>query len=138
MISLLYGGITNHFIGHDLNYCNKLNNIGTIHNEYVIAMVGDKNIQAGLIKGKDSVCSNITGPIASFRLDEDIRLIMGGYNTNVNDFKKRGIQPPNVGSFTPVIGIDYEIYLYKSNNFEVVAHNLISLGITTHSIGVNF
>lgn len=138
MISLMFGAITNHFIGHDLNYCNKMNNVGTIHNEYVIAMAGSKDVQVGLIKGKDSVCADISGLISSFRLDDNFRLIIGGYNTNEKQFKQRGIEPPTINGITPVIGIDYEIYLHKSDNLELVLHNLVSLGITTHSIGVNF
>jgi hypothetical protein len=139
MIStLIFGGITTHLIGSNLNYCNKLNNYGTIHNEYIIAMVGSNNTQFGVIKGRDSVCSNIIGPIGSIRLGKNFRFIAGGYNTNRKQFAERGIISPSVAGVTPVIGIDYEIHLYKSNNFEIVAHNLVSFGITTHSIGVNF
>lgn len=138
MVSILYGGITNHFIGSNLNYCNSLNKIGTIHNEYAIVLTGSKNKQIGFIKGKDSVCSNIFGIISSFRIDQNIRIIAGGYNTNTRDFEKRNIRPVSIKGYTPLIGMDYELPIYKSTNFEIVFHNLLSLGITTHSVGVNF
>ena len=54
MISLMYGGITHHYMAPTLNYCKTINNVGTIHNEYVIAMAGSANAKIGILKGKDS------------------------------------------------------------------------------------
>lgn len=138
MLSLLYGGITHHFIGSSLPYCNRINSNGSIHNEYVIAMAGDKDTKIGMIKGKDSACGNIMGPIASFTISEDFEFIAGGYNTNFKKFNKIGISPPSVSGITPVLGIDYRLPIYKSSKLKVTIDNLVSIGIITHSLRVDF
>lgn len=138
MISLLYGGITHHYLGSNLNYCNLINKQGSIHNEYVIAMAGTKEFKMGILTGKDSACGNIIGPVSSTYLDENFEFILGGYNTNDQAFLKRNIQPPKFMGFTPVVGLDYNFSLYKSENVEVEVHNLVSIGIITHAIGINF
>jgi len=134
MISLILGGITHHFIGSNLPYCNRINDFGTIHNEYVVVMAGSSEAKVGFIKGKDSACGDILGPISSFKMSDNIDFILGGYNTNFKDFEKLGIIPFSVGSITPVMGIDYKIPITK--NLEI--HNIISFGIISHAIGLSF
>lgn len=138
MISLIYGGITHHLIGSNLNYCNTVNNYGTIHNEYFIAMAGTKNSKLGFIKGKDSACGDIFGPIASFSIANSLDFVVGGYNTNFEEFEKRNINPVSVGSITPVIGVNYKIPILKKSSYEVNLNNLVSFGIITHAISVDF
>jgi hypothetical protein len=138
MISLLYGGITHHFIGSNLNYCNSINSYGTIHNEYLIAMAGNKSTKIGIIKGKDSACGNILGPISSFSLSSNFEFVLGGYNTNFKDFEKLGIRPPSIAGFTPVIGLDFRLPLYESENVKFSIDNLVSMGIITHALRVDF
>jgi hypothetical protein len=128
MISILYGGITHHYMAPKLNYCNTVNNVGTIHNEYIIAMAGTR----------DSACANIVGPIASFNVSENVDFMIGGYNTNFNAFEKRGMLPPNFNGITPIIGLNFKIPLIRQDNFEVSLDNLVSFGIITHALSVSF
>jgi len=134
MISIMLGGLTHHYIGSSFNYCNKLNDFGSIANPYTVVMAGTKNSKIGLITGKDSVCANILGPISSFYLKENLDVIVGGYNVNREEFKKRQIEPLSIGGFTPVLGVNYKLPI--TNNISI--NNLISFGIITQSIGINF
>jgi len=138
MISLIYGGITHHFVASNLPYCNTINNYGTIHNEYVIAMAGSQDVKLGIIKGKDSACGDIFGPIGSISLTENVEFLAGGYNTNFKDFEKLGIQPPSISGITPVVGLDFRIPLYEDENIKFTVDNLISVGIITHALRVDF
>jgi hypothetical protein len=126
VLSLLYGGITHHYLASNLPYCNRINNnsYGTIHNEYII----------GLISGKDSACGNILGPITTTKVSSNIDFVLGAYNTNLKKFNELGINPPSFNNITPVIGFDYKIKL--TNNISI--DNLISYGIVTHSLRINF
>lgn len=137
-IALLYGGLTHHYISSNLNYCNRINNNGSIFNEYYIAMVGSKNNKVGIIKGKDSVCGNIFGVITSNKIYDNLDMIIGGYNTNLNKFKQRNISPPNINKVTPVIGLNFKIPIYEDKSYKINFNNVISYGIITHSIGVEF
>lgn len=134
MISLIYGGITHHYMAPKLNYCNTINNVGTIHNEYVIAMAGNDKAKIGILKGKDSACGNIIGPISSFNLSDNVDFMLGGYNTNFKTFEKRGIVPPSFGGITPVVGLNFKIPI--TDNIKI--NNLVSIGIITHAISVEF
>ena len=134
MISILYGGITHHYLAPNLPYCNRVNNVGTIHNEYVIGLVGTKETKIGVISGKDSACGTIFGPVATFAFTENTDFVLGGYNTNFDKFHKLGIEPPSFNGITPVVGIDYRIKL----NDTISIDNLISIGIITHSLRVDF
>lgn len=140
MISLLFGGITHHYIGSSLPYCGRINNnnFGTIHNEYVIGMVGDDNFKFGLISGKDSACGNILGPVLSKNVYGNLDFVLGGYNTNKGAFYKRNLEAPSINGITPIIGLNYKINLYKNNNFKINLENVISYGIITHSLSLNF
>ena len=136
VLSLLYGGITHHYLGSSLPYCNRIgnNSFGTIHNEYVIGLIGNEQSKIGLISGKDSACGNILGPIATTNMSDNIDFVFGGYNTNFKKFHELGIEPPSIAEFTPVVGLDYKIKL--SNNISI--DNLISIGIITHSVRIDF
>lgn len=138
MLSLIYGGITHHFIGSNLPYCGRINDSGTIHHEYVIAMAGTSTAKIGLIKGKDSACGNILGPISSFSLSENVEFLAGGYNTNFKEFEKLGIRPPSISGFTPVLGLDFRIPIYQDDDIKFSIDNLVSLGIITHALRVDF
>lgn len=138
MISLIYGGITHHYMAPSLNYCNTINNVGTIHNEYVIAMAGNKDFKLGILKGKDSACGNIVGPVSSFRLDDNVDFMLGGYNANLKTFEKRGMIPPHFNGITPVVGFNFKLPLVKTESFEMNLNNLVSIGIITHAISINF
>jgi hypothetical protein len=134
MISIMYGGITHHYMAPTLNYCKTINNVGTIHNEYVIAMAGSANAKIGILKGKDSACANIVGSISSFKLDDNVDFMLGGYNTNFKAFEKRGIIPPSIGGITPVVGVNFKIPI--TDNIKI--NNLVSIGIITHALSVEF
>lgn len=134
MISLIYGGITHHYLGSNLPYCNRINNVGTIHNEYIIAMAGTRETKLGIIKGKDSACGNIVGPISSFQISENVDFMLGWYNTNFKKFRSIGIEPPSYYGITPVIGFDYKIKITEKISID----NLISVGIITHAIRMDF
>lgn len=138
MISLIYGGITHHYLASNLPYCNRINNYGTIHNEYVIGLVGSKDFRVGVLSGKDSACGNIIGPIMAAGISENVDFMLGGYNTNFKEFHKLGIEPPSIGKYTPVVGLDFKLNLYDSESVKINLDNLISLGIITHAISVNF
>lgn len=133
MITLGIGGITNHYIAYSANYCNKINNYGTINNEYVIAMVGNKN-KLGILKGKDSACGNITGVISSMSMSDNLDFVLGGYNANIKTFAKRGLIPPNINGITPVVGLNYKLDI--TDNLKL--NNVVSYGITTHFISYEF
>ena len=136
VLSLLYGGITHHYLASNLPYCNRISNnsFGTIHNEYVIGLVGDEDFKLGLISGKDSACGNILGPITTTKVSDNIDFVLGGYNTNLKKFNDIGIAPPTFSGVTPVIGFDYKIRLTNSISID----NLISVGIITHSLRIDF
>jgi hypothetical protein len=139
MISLIYGGITHHFLAKDLPYCNKISGgMGTIHNEYVIAMAGSREAKIGILSGKDSACGSIFGPISSFAVSENVDFMLGGYNTNFKKFEQRGIVPPSIGGITPVVGLDFKIPLYQNGESKVSLDTLVSFGIVTHAINVSF
>lgn len=138
--TILYGGITHHYLASNLNYCNRIkdNNFGTIHNEYVIGLVGSRENKVGFIKGKDSACGDIFGVLTTSTLIENIDLVLGGYNANFKTFEKRGMIPPSIGGVTPVIGLDFKIPLYRSENLNVSLDNLVSVGIITHAVSFSF
>lgn len=134
MLSILYGGITHHYLASNLPYCNRMNNYGTIHNEYVIALAGTKEAKIGVLSGKDSACGSIFGPVATFSISENVDFVLGGYNTNFDKFKKLGIEPPSINVITPIVGLDFKIKLTDNVSID----NLVSIGIITHSIRVDF
>jgi hypothetical protein len=136
VLSLLYGGITHHYLGSSLPYCNRISNnkFGTISNEYFIGLAGNKNNKIGFISGKDSACGNIFGPITTVNISNNIDFVLGAYNTNKKEFNKLNIEPPSIAGVTPVIGLDYRIRI--TNNVSI--DNVISLGIVTHSIRIDF
>jgi hypothetical protein len=138
LFTLILGGITHHYMAPNLNYCNLINDSGTIKNEYAIAMVGDRDAKIGAIKGKDSACGDIFGVIGSIRVSEQIDFMIGGYNTNVRAFEERDMVPPTVGGVTPVLGLNFKIPLYKNGDTAVEINNLISIGIITHAISFTF
>lgn len=132
--SILLGFLTHHYIGSNLNYCNSINSYGTIHNPYVVAMVGISDYKLGFIKGKDSACGDIFGPVSSFKLRDNLDFIAGGYNTNFEEFERLGTKPPSISGITPVLGLNYKIPL--TNNINL--NNIVSIGIITHAISVDF
>jgi hypothetical protein len=138
LLSILLGGITHHYIAPNLNYCNTINDSGTIKHEYVIAMVGDNDAKIGVIKGKDSACGDIFGGIAALSLTDNLDFMLGGYNTNFKKFEERGIVPPSFSGVTPVFGLNFKIPLYKSGDTKVSIDNLISFGIITHALNFTF
>ena len=138
MISVLYGGITHHYIGSHLPYCGRLNTVGTIHHEYVIIMAGNSKRKFGILNGRDSACGTIMGPVASFSASDHVDLVIGGYNTNFKDFRKLNIEPPSFFGITPIIGLDFKIPLYKTESVDIELDNIVSLGIITHAIRFNF
>jgi len=139
MISLIYGGITHHYLAKDLPYCNTIGNgIGTIHNEYVIAMAGSRDFKLGLLAGRDSVCGSMAGPISAFRLSDNVDFMLGGYNTNFRNFHERGMEPISVGGITPVVGFDFKIPLYEKQDKKLSLDTLVSFGVITHAINFSF
>lgn len=138
LFTLILGGITHHYMAPNLNYCNLINNSGTIKNNYAIAMVGDKSAKIGVIKGKDSACGDIFGAIGSLRISQQVDFMIGGYNTNFKAFQERNMIPPSIGGITPVFGLNFKIPLYKNKNTAVEINNLVSIGIVTHAISFTF
>jgi len=138
VVSLILGGITHHYLASNLPYCNTINDKGTIKNPYAIVMVGNENVKIGFLKGKDSVCGDIHGPIASFKLSDNFDFMLGGYNTNFKEFKDRNIIPPSTGGITPIIGLNYSLSLYESKTIKASFDTLFSVGIITHAIKFTF
>jgi hypothetical protein len=138
MISLIAGGITHHYIASHLKYCNRINNSGTIVNEYFILSAGTEEGRLGLLKGKDSACGDIYGAMVFASVNPYLDFVVGGYNTNFDAFRRRKMHPVVESEITPVIGVNFRIPLYTSKDFSVNIENLISYGITTHGIGVTF
>jgi hypothetical protein len=101
-------------------------------------MAGNKNTKLGVLKGKDSACGNIFGPIGSISLSENIEFLAGGYNTNFKEFEKLNIRPPSVLGFTPILGLDFRIPIYEDDDIKFSVDNLFSLGIITHALRVDF
>lgn len=132
--SILLGFLTHHYIGHNLNYCNSINSYGTIHNPYAVVLVGNKKNKLGFIKGKDSACGDIFGPVGSIGLSDNVDFVAGGYNTNFKEFEKLGTKPPSINGITPVLGLNYKIPI--TNNIKL--NNIISIGIITHAISIDF
>jgi hypothetical protein len=71
-------------------------------------------------------------------LSEDVEFLIGGYNTNFKDFEKLGIQPPSISGITPVVGLDFRIPIYEDRDVKFTIDNLVSIGIITHAIRVDF
>jgi hypothetical protein len=138
MISIIYGGITHHYLASSLPYCNRINNVGSIHNEYVIGMAGTEDFRMGILSGKDSACGNIVGPITATKIYENVDFMLGGYNTNFDDFHELGIKPPSIGGITPIVGLNFKIPVYEDGTFKINLDNLISFGIVSHAISLNF
>lgn len=136
--TLLFGGITHHLINYDFNYCNLINNVGTIQNNYAGVLLGSKTFQIGLLKGRDSACGNISGPIMYYNIYEEFGVIAGYYNTNTKRFYERGIPPITFNGYTPIIGIDYKYKLYENKGTLISIDNIISMGIVTHALTISF
>lgn len=138
MISLLQGGITHHYVNPKLNYCNTVNNVGTIKNNYTALLIGNKKFKFGSLVGKDSACANIYGPIATVSLYDNIDFILGFYNTNTKAFNDRGMIPVSSGGITPLAGWDFKIPLYTTEGLNISLDNIVSIGIVSHAISFNF
>lgn len=134
LTTILLGGITHHYMGSNLPFCNRINDVGTITNPYIVAMRGTSEFKAGMILGTDSACGFIAGPISSLRITNNLDFILGAYNTNFKEFNDLGIRPATVWGVTPVFGLDYKIKLSD----RVSLDNLISIGIISHAISVSF
>lgn len=138
IVSLLFGGITHHFISPQLNYCNLINDFGTIKHEYVIGLVGNESAKVGVIKGRDSACGSIFGVAGTITMTKNLEFIAGAYNTNFKEFNARKINPPSIDGATPILGLNYKIPLYKSDKTSVSLDNIVSMGIITHAINFTF
>lgn len=138
MITVMYGGITHHYVSPKLNYCNTVNNYGSIHNQYTAVLVGNDSLRAGVIKGKDSVCADIFGLIGSKQIKKNVDLVIGGYNTNFEEFRNKEIEPPSVLGITPIVGANFKLPIYQSPKYKIELNNLVSIGIITHSLSVSF
>lgn len=138
IFSILFGGITHHYLASDLNYCQKINTHGSIYNPYQIVTVGNKDTQIGIINGTDSACGSIFGPVLRKSITDNLEFVAGGYNANIKSFNERGMEPISYNGITPILGFNYKLYLYKNNNYDITINNVISFGIITHSIGVSF
>ena len=134
LFSLLLGGITHHYIGSSLPYCNTINDYGTIQHGYVAAMAGNADVQIGVLAGKDSACGDIVGPIASVSISKNLSAVVGGYNTNFKEFYDRGIAPPNIDGVTPIAGLSYAIPITDNVSFDTT----VSIGIITHAIKITW
>lgn len=134
LTTILLGGLTHHYIGSNLPYCNRINSVGTITNPYVVVMNGTETAKAGFIFGVDSACGTIAGPVSSFKLSENVDFIAGAYNTNFKQFRDLGIEPPTFAGITPVIGINYKLRLSD----RVSLDNIVSFGIISHAISLSF
>jgi len=134
LTTILLGGITHHYIGSSLPYCNRLTDFGTITNPCIAAMVGSTNAKAGFIAGKDSACGNIVGPVASFYVANNLDFVVGGYNTNFKKFHNLGIEPPSFIGLTPIIGLDYKININKNVSLDTI----MSVGIVSHALSISF
>ncbi len=132
--TILLGGITHHYLGSNLPYCNRVNSFGTIVNPYIVAMSGTDKVKAGFILGTDSACGSIVGPVSSFKLSENVDFIAGAYNTNFKEFNKLGIEPPSIAGLTPILGVNYKIKLNETLSLD----NIISVGIISHAISFSF
>lgn len=132
--SILLGGITHHYLQPSMNYCSTINKYGTIANPYVIGLAGSSTLKAGFILGKDSSCGNILGPIVSYSLLKNLEFIAGGYNANFDSFEGRGMKPIQRYGVTPILGLDYRVFLRKNVSIDT----LVSYGIITHSLRIDF
>ena len=101
-------------------------------------MAGNRDFKLGILKGKDSACGSIVGPVSSFRLGDNVDFMLGGYNANLKTFEKRGMIPPNFAGITPVVGFNFKLPLVKTETFEINLNNLVSVGIITHALSVDF
>ena len=101
-------------------------------------MAGTDKFKAGILNGKDSACGNIFGPITSFKLKNNLEFIAGYYGTNFNKFRKINIEPPSYLGVTPIVGFDFRLPIYKNKKSIISIDNLISMGIITHSLRVDF
>lgn len=132
--TILLGGITHHYLGSNLPYCNRVNSFGTIVNPYIVAMSGTDKVKAGFILGTDSACGSIVGPVSSFKLSENVDFIAGAYNTNFRNFHERNIAPPTLLNATPIVGFNYKIPITKNIKLE----NVVSFGIISQALSISF
>ena len=134
LTTISLGGLTHHFLGSNLPYCNRINNFGSIVNPYAVVMRGTEDLKAGFILGTDSACGSIVGPVSSFKLSDNVDFIAGAYNTNFKEFNKLGIEPPSIAGLTPIVGINYKVKLNKTLSLD----NIVSIGIISHAISFSF
>ena len=138
LMTLILGGITHHYMSPHLNYCNQINRVGSIQNDYGMVMVGNAHAKLGVIKGEDSACGDIFGIVGSISVSERFDFMIGGYNTNFRAFEERNMVPVSIGGATPILGLNYKIPVYKGESTTVEINNLISFGIITHAISFTF
>jgi len=136
--TLIFGGITHHYFQQKLNYCNKINKVGTIKNNYTGILIGNKKAQIGIMKGRDSACAKIKGILSSLNFSKKMSFMIGGYNANFKEFRDRSMEPPSIGGITPVIGLNYKLPIYKTNTTKISLDTLFSIGIVTHALSVTF
>lgn len=132
--TILIGGLTHHYLGSSLPYCNKVTNFGSIVNPYTVVMRGTEDLRAGFILGTDSACGTIAGPIVSFKKTENVDFVMGFYNTNFRNFHERNIAPPSIFNATPIVGLNYKIPITKNIKLE----NVVSFGIISQALSISF
>jgi hypothetical protein len=134
LTTILLGGMTHHYIGSSLPYCNKINDLGTITNPYVVVMAGDTKIKSGFILGTDSACGTIVGPVSSIRLADNLDFVLGAYNTNFRKFNDLGIEPSTVTGLTPIIGFNYKIPITTKISLD----NILSFRIVSQALSTSF
>ena len=140
IITLSMGLLTHHIVGEDLDYCNQINDLGTISNTYFTLTAGEERGHVGAIIGQDSVCGNIFGVMGEYFITKNIGVVLGAYNTNTKQYNDRGIDPLNLDGteITPIIGLNYKTYLHKSEDYGIILNNLITPYILSSSIGIQF
>lgn len=140
IITLSMGLLTHHIIGADLDYCNQINNIGTISNTYFTLTAGEEKGHVGVIAGQDSVCGNIFGGFGEYFLTKELGVVLGAYNTNTRRYNDRGINPLSIEGteITPILGLNYKISLHRNERYGIILNNLVTPYILSSSIGIQF
>lgn len=138
MWEFVLGGVTHHYMSSNADkYCGKLNDSGTIVHPYAIALYG-QSTKFGIITGTDSMCKGIVGGLIKQRLGGSFSLVVGGYNNNYNKFNNQQLNRFGLGGVTPVLGLNYDVTIHKHKDYTIKLNNMVSYGITTHGISLEF
>lgn len=146
------GGLTPHFVDSKMNYCNQWNDTGIIANKSTYLTIASGRYMFTIMKGNDSICSDIQGMMITwgFKFEErlDMGIIFGGYDYIQENWDEHarntpdGVDAPSPvtieidgNRFVPILGLQVGLHLIRSSSgWSLVLNNILTPVITNHSL----